>query len=82
MGPPSRTGWGEGTTDAQLKRVQMLEHKLERFERHFSIDKVVRAELETEVSQKEQLALDLTEGQKRTGPPLKRLRTLKGKWPS
>lgn len=78
MGPPSRTGWGEGTTDAQLKRVQMLE----RFERHFSIDKVVRAELETEVSQKEQLALDLTEGQKRTGPPLKRLRTLKGKWPS
>lgn len=49
------------TINAQLEKVQALEHELERVVHCLSIEKSVHSLLEAEVSQKEQLALDLTE---------------------
>lgn len=53
----------KATNEAQLKKVQMLEHELEHVEGHPLVEGASRVELEAEVAEKEQLAFDLIEAQ-------------------
>lgn len=50
-------------TRVQLKKVQALEHDLERSQCHRTVERVSRSELNMEVVQKENLASDLIEAQ-------------------
>lgn len=62
---PSGFNWGEGDDRGPTPEVQALEHELERKERLLAIEQAAHSKLEVEVAQKEYLANNLLEAQRK-----------------